>query len=133
PAAEGRTAVAIGIGVNCVAHPDMAAAYPPGSLRALGLAVEAEPLFASLARHMARILALWDRGAGFAAVRVAWLDRAFGLGGMVRAARPGQTIDGIFETIDGEGRLIVRDSDGRHHAVSAGDVFFGVPQETSHG
>ena len=33
---------------------------------------------------------------------------------------------GIFETIDAEGRLILRDDRGQRRTISAGDVHFGV-------
>ena len=67
------SAVAIGVGVNCAHSPE--ADYPVTSLAAQGLDVPPEAVMTALAGEMKRWLGLWDRGAGFEAVRAAWLER----------------------------------------------------------
>ena len=76
--ADGRFAVVIGIGVNCVSPSEIAGAYPASDLARPRRPVEAEALFAALAERMAAEIARWDGGAGFAAIRAAWLARAGG-------------------------------------------------------
>jgi BirA family biotin operon repressor/biotin-[acetyl-CoA-carboxylase] ligase len=121
---DGRLAVAIGFGVNCVSHPDLHDQHGATDFAAAGITVGAEALFDALAIRAAEEIASWDRGAGFAATRAAWLARAIGSGEPVRVNLAGRTVEGSYETLDEEGRLIVRRADGTREAFSAGDVFF---------
>ncbi len=121
--AEGRLVVAIGLGVNCVAHP-VDTPYPATSLAAAGLSNDASDLFGALRRELASRLSRWDRGAGFSAIRAEWLDRAHGIGAPVRVRRPGGDLSGVFRDIDAEGRLLLA-SGSEILVIEAGDVFFG--------
>jgi len=118
-----RLAVVVGIGTNVVAAPDDTL-YPAASLHGLGIHVSAEDLFAALSDAWAETRAVWNEGRGFGEIRRQWLARAAGLGGPVSVQSGSTTIDGIFDTIDETGCLIVRTSDGRRVPVSAGDVYF---------
>ncbi len=120
---DGRLAVVVGIGVNCESHPDLEGDTPLADFASRGVAVEREALFHALAARLAAEIALWDRGAGFAATRAAWLARSTGLGGPIRVRLDRRTIDGHFENLDDTGRLIVTRADGAREAFSAGDVF----------
>ncbi len=115
-------AVAIGIGVNCRHHPD-ATEMPATDFAAEGADVDAATLFGHLAEAMQARLTLWDRGAGFAAVRAAWLSRALGVGKPIRVRLAERETTGCFETIDDAGRLVLRTAKGEVEAVAAGDVF----------
>jgi BirA family biotin operon repressor/biotin-[acetyl-CoA-carboxylase] ligase len=121
---EGGAAVVtvIGIGVNCRHHPD-AVEHPATDFAALGAPVAAHALFEALQRTMAARLGEWDRGAGFAAIRSAWLARAGDLGQAMRARLPDREASGIFEALDEAGRLILRLPDGRREVITAGEVF----------
>ena len=55
-----------------------------------------QDLFARLARRFDEALALWARGAGFAAIREAWLASAAGLGGPIRVSGPRGAREGVF-------------------------------------
>jgi BirA family biotin operon repressor/biotin-[acetyl-CoA-carboxylase] ligase len=68
---------------------------------------------------------LWAEGRGFPAIRDRWLSRAAGLGAPIAVKLGDDMFRGTFETIDNEGRLILRSGDGSARAVSAGDVHFG--------
>ena len=125
PLAGGRLAIAVGIGVNVVAAP-AGLPYPATSLAGLGVGVDAAGLFAALAEAWAGIERIWDNARGFEVIRGLWLDRAAGLGERVSVAVGGEVLSGVFETIDGEGRLIVRSDDGSTRAISAGEVHFGA-------
>jgi BirA family biotin operon repressor/biotin-[acetyl-CoA-carboxylase] ligase len=115
------SAVAIGIGVNCVHHP-ADTNHPATDLAAAGVRASPESLLAPLSRAMLDRLAQWDRGAGFAAIRADWLARAAGLGKPIRVTLAEGDLAGQFETIDPTGRLVLRLADGTMQAVAAGDV-----------
>lgn len=115
-------AVAVGIGVNCRHHPD-ATELPATDFAAESTDVDAAALFCHLAEAMQARLTLWNRGAGFAAVRTAWLCRALGLGQAIRVRLAERETTGRFETIDDAGRLVLRTMSGEVEAVAAGDVF----------
>ena len=72
------------------------------------------------------IARLWDEGRGFAAIRTLWLERAAGVGAPVSIRIANDLLAGTFETIDGEGRLVVRAPDGSERTVSAGEVHLGT-------
>jgi len=115
-------AAVIGIGVNCVSHPD-GTPYPATNLAAAGAVVSADNLMLALARTMTSRLAQWDRGGGFASVRADWLKRAGGIGRDLRVAVGGREIVGRFESLDEAGRLVLRLPTGTAEIVAAGDVF----------
>jgi BirA family transcriptional regulator, biotin operon repressor / biotin---[acetyl-CoA-carboxylase] ligase len=115
-------AAAVGIGVNCRHHPD-AMEYPATDLAAAGADVGADALFDDLTVAMQVRLDQWNRGAGFAAIRAAWLACAAGIGEPVRVRLAGRETAGRFETIDDSGRLMLRTGTGDVEAVAAGDVF----------
>jgi BirA family transcriptional regulator, biotin operon repressor / biotin---[acetyl-CoA-carboxylase] ligase len=121
---EGREeegAVAIGIGVNCAAHP-AGAAYPATDLAAGGAGVSAAALFAALTVKMPGRLAQWNRGSGFATVRADWLSRAAGLGENIRVGLADREVAGRFEGLDESGCLVLISPDGGKTVVAAGDV-----------
>ena len=114
-------AVAIGIGVNCAAHPSDTA-YPATDLAAAGALVTPDQVFAALSAAMLRRLAQWGRGEGFSGIRADWLKRAAGLGEAIRVRLPEREFSGRFEGLDDAGRLLV-DGPAGVTAVTAGEVF----------
>jgi BirA family biotin operon repressor/biotin-[acetyl-CoA-carboxylase] ligase len=122
--AGNRLAVVVGIGTNVVSAPE-GTPTPATSLRALGIDVSAEELFAALSDGWAEYRDIWNNGHGFADIRKAWLERAAGLGQAVAITSAGGTIEGSFETIDEKGCMIVRTSTGQLVQITAGDVYFG--------
>ena len=119
-----RRAVVVGIGVNVVATPD-GLPYPATSLAALGCRTGAPLLFGALSAAWTDVMDVWDDGCGFDRIRELWLARAAGLGGSVAVRSGGGTREGVFETIDDQGHLVMRARDGATHRVSAGEVHFG--------
>ena len=114
-------AVAIGIGINCTAHP-ADAAYRATDLAAGGASVSAAALFAALSVKMPGRLAQWNRGNGFATVRTDWLSRAAGLGETIRVALADRELAGRFEGLDDAGCLVLTAPDGAKTVVAAGDL-----------
>ena len=123
--ADDRLAVVVGIGTNVVAAPE-GTPTPATSLAAIGVHVGAEDLFAELSDAWAGYRGIWDNGRGFGEIRRLWLERAAGLGQPVAVQTGAASIEGIFDTIDEQGCLIVRKADGHRVPISAGDVYFGT-------
>ena len=119
--------LSVGIGVNLADAP-AAAEVEPGALRPVsfrgetGLCPDPEAFLDLLAPAYDRR----DRQLttfGFAPVRTAWLVRAARLGEPVTARTGRDTLQGIFETVDDAGALVLRTASGRV-ALPAADVFF---------
>lgn len=125
PTPDDRFAVSIGIGVNVVAAPQ-GLPYPAASLSDLGYAIDAARLFAALSDAFAGVLRVWNEGRGFQSIRRLWLDRAVGLGEDVAVRIGERVVSGIFETIDEEGRLVIRSPQGVIRTIAAGEVHFGA-------
>jgi BirA family biotin operon repressor/biotin-[acetyl-CoA-carboxylase] ligase len=122
--AGGRLAVVVGIGTNVIAAPE-GTPTPATSLKALGIDVSAEDLFAALSDGWAEFRRIWDNGRGFSEIRRLWLARAAGLGQAVAIKSGNMLVEGIFDTIDEQGCMIVRTNGGDLVPITAGDVYFG--------
>src|SRR6202171_5829817 len=122
--ADNRLAVVVGIGTNVVAAPE-GMPTPATSLAALGVNIGAEELFAVLSDCWVEFRGIWDQGRGFGEIRRLWLERAAGLGRRVAIHTGGAIVEGIFDTVDEQGCMIVRTPDGKRVPISAGDVYFG--------
>ncbi|NJS40624.1 MAG: biotin--[acetyl-CoA-carboxylase] ligase, partial [Rhodobacteraceae bacterium] len=117
----------IGIGVNLNASPDPATvepgAVPPVSLlQDTGHRITPEAFLDALAPAYAAWEARFQTH-GFAPLREAWLAHAARLGEPIRARTGSQTRDGIFQTIDAQGNLILGTPAGPL-AIPAAEVFF---------
>jgi BirA family biotin operon repressor/biotin-[acetyl-CoA-carboxylase] ligase len=117
-------AVVAGFGINLADAPD-GMTFPATSLRRLGVNVSAEVAFAGMSDSYAEMLEIWQRGQGFTEIRRRWLERAKGVGEAVSIRVGDRSEDGIFETLDEQGRLMLRKADGSLRTISAGDVHFG--------
>src|SRR6202030_1392360 len=106
---DNALAVVVGIGTHVVAAPE-GTPTPATSLRSLGVNIGGEELFAELSDAWAEYRGIWDMGRGFGEIRKLWLERAAGLGQPVAIHTGGTTVDGIFDTIDDTGCMIVRTS-----------------------
>ncbi len=122
--ADNRLAVVAGIGTNVVAAPS-GTPTPAVSLAALGVDIGAEDLFSVLSDAWVEFRGIWDNGRGFAEIRRLWLARAAGLGERVAIQTGAATIEGMFDTIDETGCLMVRTKEGRLLPIAAGEVYFG--------
>jgi len=121
--------VVIGMGVNIVSAPHDVP-FPAVSLHALGQDVGAEHVFAELSDAWVDFYAIWDNGRGIDAIRAQWLTHAAGLGREITIRTGDTTLQGIFRTLDEQGRLVLQTADGAQVPVAAGDVYFG-PVATS--
>ena len=117
-------AVVVGIGTNIMAAPT-GTPTPATSLKALGIEVAAEDVFTALSDAWAEHIGIWDRGRGFGEIRRAWLARAAGLGQPVAITSGNTMTKGTFDTIDDQGCMVVRTTEGKLVPITAGDVYFG--------
>lgn len=123
----GVQALAIGIGVNLIAHPDQSvmeeSALPAVSLLSeTGLRITPEAFLDALAAAYAKWEAVFT-AQGFAPLRAEWLTYAAKIGEPIRARTGKDTHHGVFETIDGQGNLILVTPLGPL-AIPAAEVFF---------
>lgn len=119
-----RIGVVAGIGVNVLAPPH-GVETPATSLRELGCTIAPEELFTELAESWLGYERIWADGAGLAAIRSMWMERASGIGEEVAIKIGGEIVRGRFETIDDEGRLVVRTPTGQR-LITAGEVHLGA-------
>lgn len=119
---DGRQAVVIGFGVNCVSHPPLTL-YQATDLRSLGYQVQADRLFEALITTMSGFLDQWKQPAGFDTIRRHWLKRAAHLGKEITVRTAQEEMTGIFADLDARGHLVLKLDDGRERTIYAGDVF----------
>jgi BirA family biotin operon repressor/biotin-[acetyl-CoA-carboxylase] ligase len=114
--------LAVGIGVNLASAPE-GTEFPATSLAQLGIAApSSDEALTVLAARFAHWYDAW-MNEGFETIRAAWLARAGGLGGPIRARLPHETRQGVFEGIDASGALLLNEQ-GNVRAIAAGEVFF---------
>lgn len=119
---DGRPAwLAVGFGVNLAAAPDDVP-FP-----AIALASLCEPpsprAFLDTLRMTWREKMTGYEQQGFGPTRDGWLARAYGLGQPIHVKLAEQQLRGIFEGLDAEGVLLVREG-AQLHRIRAGEVFF---------
>jgi BirA family biotin operon repressor/biotin-[acetyl-CoA-carboxylase] ligase len=120
----GALAVVAGFGINLASAPD-GMTFPATSLGSLGAPISVEKAFAGLTDCCVEMLEIWQCGQGLGEIRRRWLERAKGIGQAISIRVGDRSEEGIFETLDEQGRLMLRTADGDLHTISAGDVHFG--------
>ncbi len=114
--------IAVGIGIDLAHCPQGINAVSVAELT--GSAPDPGEVLACLASRMIHGMEVWRRD-GFAPIRDAWIARAGGVGDMIRAVTAQRPYDGIFEDLDRDGALLLRDENGTSHRITAADVFYG--------
>lgn len=118
---QNTVTVAIGVGINLAWHPDDLGREAT-HLAALGIDTTPEAILELLAAAMDRRLMQWNGGAGFAATRAAWLERAGPAGEACSVNMGAEVIAGAFAGLDDSGALLIVDDAGRGRTVAFGDV-----------
>ncbi len=115
--------LAIGFGINLASHP-ADTEFPATSIAGLGEKPPApRAALDCLAASWSKWYEVWSER-GFEPIRDAWLARAARLGARIRARIADMEVVGMFEGIDADGALSLRESTGRMRRISAGEVFF---------
>ena len=120
----------VGIGVNLSSAPERLD-YPATSLAAhLAQGVDRAPTqdeaLQILSRAFEHWLNVWERD-GFEPLRSEWTRSAVGLGQRCVARTGDREIEGVAESMDADGGLVLRLASGELQRITAGDVFFGTP------
>ncbi|MCW5730560.1 MAG: biotin--[acetyl-CoA-carboxylase] ligase [Alphaproteobacteria bacterium] len=119
---EGRVdRLIIGTGINVASAPE-GTAYATTSMTAHGAVASVEAVLEGYLERLAAWLGRWRAG-GFAPVREAWIARADGLGKPVRVMLPDGAVDGVFESLDESGAMVLRGENGERTRITAGDVY----------
>ncbi|MDJ0822400.1 MAG: biotin--[acetyl-CoA-carboxylase] ligase [Paracoccaceae bacterium] len=124
---EGARHLAIGVGVNLIAAPAQNE-VEPGAVRPVslqgetGVEVTPEAFLETLAQSYARLETQFC-AFGFAPIRTEWLRHAAKLGEAITARTGNATHQGVFETVDDQGNLVLKTPKGRVQ-ITAADVFF---------
>ena len=122
---SGDQALVIGFGVNIVAAPkDLP--YGATCLQDIGSDMNAEQLFKLLSKHWLEVYRIWNEGEGLSEILKQWKKAASSIGDPVAISNHGKVIEGVFEDVDNNGRLIVKTPSGQLEYISSGDVHFGT-------
>jgi len=111
----------VGIGINVASAP-RALGRSATCLSALGEAPSRNTLLGALAVAIEDWLEVWREGAGFSAVRRAWLERAGPAGEAISINTGTGPISGTFLGLDETGALLLRDDAGEEQRFTFGDV-----------
>ena len=130
---EGRLApgnaahnVVVGIGVNLAHHPDLEGRQAV-SLAALGVLVRPETALDHISDAFNHWRGVWAEGAGFAAVRNAWLARGLELGTPVSVNTGPELLSGRFLGLEADGAMSLGLPAGGNRRIAFGDVHIGAP------
>ena len=99
--------VVIGIGINLSQHPDDTP-YPATDLAGKGVQLDVGTVLMSLCERFDRLLSVWDRGHGFAAIRTQWLEHAAYLDKAIEIRTERGVVSGRFSGLDADGRLLLQ-------------------------
>jgi BirA family biotin operon repressor/biotin-[acetyl-CoA-carboxylase] ligase len=113
--------VVIGIGINLARHPT-SLGRAATHLALHGIELEPEAMLGFLAAAVERWVEAWDRGAGFARVRRAWLGYAGAVGESLSVHTGKERIAGTFLGLDDGGALLMLDVEGQARRLTFGDV-----------
>ncbi|MFF1542054.1 biotin--[acetyl-CoA-carboxylase] ligase [Microbacterium sp. NPDC058269] len=117
-------AVVVGAGVNTAMTVDQLPVPTATSFAALGIVVDEDRLLSTYLGKLDGLLSALTVSADavVSGLHAAVVSRCATLGHAVRVSMPAErTLEGAATAIDAEGRLVV-ESEGRTHAISAGDV-----------
>ncbi|WP_187428654.1 Bifunctional ligase/repressor BirA [Roseobacter fucihabitans] len=119
--------LAIGVGVNLRAAPsahevEEGALTPVSLMDRTGITITPEAFLDILAAHYAGLETQFTQY-GFAPIRTAWLAHAARLGTKITARTGRAEMTGIFEDVDTDGNLMLREAAGLRR-IAAADVFF---------
>jgi len=118
---DGRTTVALGMGLN-LAHAPEGTPYPVTSLMRHGARATPRECLDVLDRSLAHWLAVWREGRGFADIRANWLSYAAGLGQEFRAVINQNEVRGRFADLGDDGAMILTLPDGSLKPIHSGEV-----------
>lgn len=115
--------IVTGVGMNLVSAPALAAAMTT-RLQAHVEAIFAPEYYARrLIETYEPLYQQWLEE-GFGAIRIAWLERAHGLGRPMTVQTRNEEMTGVFQGLGEHGELVFSAKDGKTRTLSSADVFF---------
>lgn len=113
----------IGLGINLIDAPT-GGDFAGVSLHAVsGVRIAPNSFLPAFCRHFEAHDAAWRRQ-GFAPVLAAWRERATGIGDLIEARLPNETVRGVFADVDADGALLLDLPDGTRRQITAGAIYF---------
>ncbi len=119
---SGALAVVIGVGLNLAKHPENTD-YPATDFAIHGLTADPARALQHLAKACAQWLSVWDSGEGFSHIRGSWAERTLPVGSALEVRLAGEQINGLFQGIDEDGALILKEAEGIERRITTGDIF----------
>lgn len=130
--APGEVIVVMGIGINIATHPENIGRATT-SLHAQGVMTTPDAVHAALADRAQHWIDVWEEGANFEPLRLAWLKRAGAIGEPMSVNMGTERVEGSYMGLDGTGALLLRDVQGRMRVITFGDVSLGLGNGLSGG
>jgi BirA family biotin operon repressor/biotin-[acetyl-CoA-carboxylase] ligase len=118
--------IAVGVGINVDNFPEHVM-FPATCLREAGVELISAKIV--LSRFVHHFIHGYDRWLekGFAPIEKSWKSRAHQLGKAVEVIVGDAQVKGVFEGIDANGAMLLRDKKKNLTAINAGDVFYKEP------
>lgn len=119
--------VVVGIGINVNVPPDVLPQLAPNATSLLaetGRTLDRSALLIALLEDVELRYERLKRGRN---PREEWIARLATLGQRIRVATPDGTLEGVAETVDEDGALLLRMEDGVRHRLVTGDVTLSQP------
>lgn len=117
----GEAVVVVGIGINIRTRPEIEN-YPTACLADLRGDLTPDVVWRELDRQFAKWIDVWSAEDGFASIRTQWLCHAAGLGDTIVVSGEKTSRAGIFDSLDENGYLILRNQNGSVEKIATGDV-----------
>ena len=116
------TLAMIGIGINIAEAPPVSGRDVTRLADHSNTPPPPSALLQSLSNSMAHWLEIWSKGAGFTAIRTAWLARARPEGASITVNAGDGPVHGSFVGLDMDGALLLLEPSGHRRRFSWGDV-----------
>ena len=121
-----RQWISIGVGINVDNCPEHVM-FPATCLRNVGVElISAKIVLSRFIHHFVHRYDAWA-SQGFTSIETAWKSRAHQLGKTVEVIVGDEQVSGVFDGIDAQGHMLLRDKKKQITTINAGDVFYKEP------
>ncbi|MCF6301653.1 MAG: biotin--[acetyl-CoA-carboxylase] ligase [Devosiaceae bacterium] len=118
-----QRSVIVGMGINITSAPtDLP--YEATYINQYDKSITGAEVFKELTKNWVEVYSLWDYDRGRSAILDQWRQVATGIGKSISVRGADNEVQGTFNSIDEEGRLIIVLANGQKEIITAGDVVF---------